>query len=98
MNLEDLADLGAFLEERIEFKPETMEVLGCAGDFALTKQWCAENRHPIDRTLKWMERRGGFCDCSVLAQVIIGGFHRTGPRVGFWPKRRKPVSCDIEMG
>lgn len=54
------------------FLERSLDVVGCDGTLALSEQWRLSRPDPIDWLHRWLENRGGYCDCEVLLNVFRG--------------------------
>ena len=46
-----------------------VEEIGCDHSHRFTRQWLAENQHPAEGVIAWLEANSGFCDCEVGANA-----------------------------
>lgn len=85
MNAGQLAALGKHLNERISFSPEPPCVTGCDQTLRHTVAWLRAHKLQVRNELRWLQRRGGVCDCGVIVEVLGAGAHGDGWRVD-WPR------------
>lgn len=59
------------LNDLFDYLDEKDAVLMCDNTLKLTKQWIQENglSDKEDDIVKYLENRGGFCDCEVIFNV-----------------------------
>ena len=46
-----------------------MKSKGCDRTRRLTEHWLRKHDHDVESVLTWLDRHGGYCDCTVLANV-----------------------------
>ncbi len=60
MSIENFTDLFDYLDENMD---------KCDDELSLTRQFLMENNLPISEVIEWLETKGGYCDCEVLANI-----------------------------
>lgn len=60
MSIENFIKLFDYLDENMD---------KCYDDLRLTVKFLKENNLLVDKVIEWLEIKGAFCDCEVLANV-----------------------------
>jgi hypothetical protein len=55
------------IKKLLDYLDVNME--SCNHDYALTKKFCLENNINFEDIVDWLNERGGYCDCEILANV-----------------------------
>jgi hypothetical protein len=55
------------IKKLLDYLDVNME--SCNHDYALTKKFCLENNINLEDIVDWLNERGGYCDCEILANV-----------------------------
>lgn len=58
------------LEDLFDYLDEKLPVKGCNNDLSMTISFLKEHGvKNIDNVIAWLQSKGGYCDCEVLANV-----------------------------
>lgn len=58
------------LEDRLDYLDENLPTKGCNNDLSMTISFLKEHSvKNIDNVIAWLQSKGGYCDCEVLANV-----------------------------
>jgi len=56
-------------EQLFDYLDEKLGEDGCDDTLKYTIKFLEDNNLPIEKSLDWMEKNGGYCDCEVLANI-----------------------------
>ncbi len=70
MNRSQLFLLGKHLSQYITFEDDD-EPNGCDHTFTRTLAWIKHHNLDQETCLGWLQQRGGWCDCTVVLDVLL---------------------------
>ena len=70
MNRSHLFSLSNYLSQHMTFDADE-DTTGCDHTFKHTLAWIAEHNLDREAWLDWLQRRGAWCDCGVVQEVLL---------------------------